>query len=83
MRPDPEGTAKLTEIERKNIKKQFINVFQDFPEDEDAFGDSKAAKLVAATGSKVQNSKPKPKKEKQHDGEETRIRDEKKRQSDQ
>ena len=43
MRPDPEGASKLTEIERKNIKKQFINVFQDFPEDEEAFGDSKAA----------------------------------------
>jgi hypothetical protein len=27
MRPDPEGFAKLSEIERKNIKKQFLNVF--------------------------------------------------------
>jgi hypothetical protein len=43
MRPDPEGTVKLSEIERKNIKKQFLNVFQDFPEEEETFGDSKAA----------------------------------------
>lgn len=86
MRPDPEGVAKLSEIERKNIKKQFLNVFQDFPEDEDSFGDSKAAQLVAASSSKQQNSKVKPKKEKKdkpQDEEESRIRDEKKRQSDQ
>ena len=42
MRPDNDGT-KISEIEKKNIKKQFLNVFQDFPEDEDAFEASKAS----------------------------------------
>jgi hypothetical protein len=42
MRPDNDDT-KISELEKKNIKKQFLNVFQDFPEDEETFGDSKAA----------------------------------------
>lgn len=46
MRPelDEDGeVVKISEFDRKNMKKQFLNVFQDFPEDEESFGDSKAA----------------------------------------
>jgi hypothetical protein len=81
MRPDKDEDGeiiKLSEFERKNIKKQFLNVFQDFPEEEDTFGDSKAAQL-AGTGAKPK----KEKKEKIVDLEEQKLKDERKRQSDQ
>jgi len=43
MRPEAEP-VKLSEVEKKAIKRQILNVFEDFPEDEDSyFGDSKAA----------------------------------------
>jgi hypothetical protein len=43
LRPESEPN-KLSEIEKKAIKRQFLNVFEDFPEDEEAFfGESKAA----------------------------------------
>ena len=48
MRPDEEEN-KVSEIEKKNIKKRFITEFQQFPADEEAFEeDSKAAKLAAS-----------------------------------
>jgi hypothetical protein len=38
MRPDEEEKGrKITELERKNMKKQFLNIFNDFPEDEEGF----------------------------------------------
>ena len=42
MRPDEEEEKgrKITELERKNMKKQFMNTFNDFPEDEGGFEDS-------------------------------------------
>jgi hypothetical protein len=43
MRKDEDGDAKVTEIEKKNIKKRFIQEFEQFPEDEEGFEDSKAA----------------------------------------
>ena len=51
MRPETEDGefVKISDFEKKNMKKQFLNVFQDFPEDEESFGDSKAAKLAAAS----------------------------------
>jgi len=50
MRPEDEP-SKLTEVEKKAIKRQFLNVFEDFPEDEESyFGDSKAAQLAASSG---------------------------------
>lgn len=49
MRPEVEP-VKLTEVEKKAIKRQILNVFEDFPEDEESyFGDSKAAQMVAAS----------------------------------
>lgn len=42
MRPDDEEEKgrKITELEKKNMKKQFLNIFHDFPEDEDGYEDS-------------------------------------------
>jgi hypothetical protein len=40
---------KVSEIEKKNIKRMFISEFQHFPVDEEGFEeDSKAAKLAAS-----------------------------------
>jgi hypothetical protein len=48
MRPDEdEEVRKISEIEKKNMKKQFMNIFNEFPEDEAGFEDSEAAKLAA------------------------------------
>ena len=78
MRPEVDGEqVKLTEQEKKNIKKQLKNVFLDFPEDEESFGDSKASQLVAA--SQLKPKVKKDKKEKTIGEEEQKIRDEKKR----
>jgi len=47
LRPDDEEN-KISEMEKKNIKKRFITEFQQFPADEEGFEeDSKAAKLAA------------------------------------
>lgn len=83
MRPDDEEEKgrKITELEKKNMKKQFLNIFHDFPEDEDGYEDSEAAKL-AAQSQKVAVKPKKEKKEKVIDEEEQKIRVEKKRQSD-
>lgn len=61
------------------------DVFEDFPFEEETFGDSKAAQLVAAStkGKHIDGPPKKPKKEKVIDEEEQRLRDEKKRKSDQ
>jgi hypothetical protein len=40
LRPE---NNELTDIEKKNIKKQLQNAFVDFPEKEDTYEDSKAA----------------------------------------
>lgn len=66
MRPEKDGeVVKISEIEKKNMKKQLKNVFEDFPEDEESFGDTKASQLAAA------NQKPKKeKKDKKIDEEE-------------
>lgn len=48
MRLDDEDKGrKISELERKNMKKQFLNIFNEFPEDEGGFEDSEAAKLAA------------------------------------
>ena len=44
MRPDDEP---LTEMEKKNIRKMFINELKKFPDEEEE-EDSKAAKLAAS-----------------------------------
>ena len=62
MRPsEEEEDRKISEIEKKNIKKMFINDFQDFPEEEGE-EDSKAAKLAAS-----QKPPLKPKKQEKKD----------------
>lgn len=79
LRPDEDDeNRKVRDIEKKNMKKQFLNCFEEFPEDEAGFEDSEAAKLAAQS----QKVPPKPKKEKNQrvvDEEEQKIRDEKKR----
>ena len=48
MRQDEEDKGrKITDQEKKNMKKQFLNLYNEFPEDEGDFEDSQAAKLVA------------------------------------
>ena len=48
MKPDDEEN-KVSEIEKKNIKKRFISELQQLPVDEEGFEeDSKAAKLAAS-----------------------------------
>jgi hypothetical protein len=44
MRPEQDG-AKISEQEKQLIKRQLLNkdVFEDFPFEEETFGDSKAA----------------------------------------
>lgn len=37
---DDEKGKKISEIERKNMKKQFLNIMNEFPEDEGGFEDS-------------------------------------------
>lgn len=61
MRPDEdEDVRKISEFEKKNRKKQFLNIFQEFPEDEGGFEDTEAAKLAKQS----QKQPQKPKKEK-------------------
>ena len=84
MRPEAEP-VKLSEVEKKAIKRQILNVFEDFPEDEDSyFGDSKAAQLAASSGGgeKKPEKYSKDKKAKTINKEEQKLRDERKRQSD-
>lgn len=66
MRPDEDGeTRKITEQERKNMKRQFKQVFEQFPEDETAFfEDSKAAKIAGQNYSKNTQKNKKDKKDK-------------------
>ncbi|CDW78661.1 UNKNOWN [Stylonychia lemnae] len=83
LRQDEEDKGrKITDQEKKNMKKQFLNIYNDFAEDEGGFEDSEAAKL-AAQSSKQPVKPKKDKKEKVYDSEKQKLRDEKKRISDQ
>lgn len=44
---DDEKGKKISEMQKKNMKKQFLNIMNEFPEDEGGFEDSQAAKLAA------------------------------------
>ena len=73
MRPEHDG-AKISEQEKLMIKKQLLqqDVFEDFPFEEETFGDSKAAQLVAAStkGKHIDGAPKKQKKDKIIDEEE-------------
>ena len=52
-----EENKKISEIEKKNIKKQFKNVIHEFPDEEEGFEDSKAAKLAATSSKQAHKAK--------------------------
>ena len=75
-----EDQRRVTEKEKKNLKKQLKNAFAEaaFHEETQDFEDSKAAKLAGIPLKPV----GKPKQKKEMDEEEKRIKDEKKKISD-
>ena len=85
LRPEAEP-VKLTEVEKKAIKRQMLNVFEDFPEDEQT--DTKASLIASKSADTGGMGNTKYKEKKGAKGavigeEEQRLRDKKKRMSDQ
>ena len=48
LRPDDDGDVKVSDMEKKNMKKRFKNHYVEFPEDDEGFEYTKAAKIAGS-----------------------------------